>query len=111
MANRWGIPLEVENYVKQRDIRCVYCGIEFTNETNTQKSKATWEHIINDLKINGQDNIALCCMSCNASKGAKSLSYWLKSDYCKKKGITFETVASIVQQAITNSSSEISSSN
>lgn len=28
MANRWGIPFEVENFVKQRD-ECVYCGVEF----------------------------------------------------------------------------------
>ena len=80
MANRWGIPKEVEIIVKQRDTNCVYCGIEFSSD-NTNKSKASWEHITNDIRINGIDNIALCCMSCNASKGAKLLSIWLEGDY------------------------------
>ena len=30
MANRWGIPKEVEELVKKRDLSCVYCGILFT---------------------------------------------------------------------------------
>jgi hypothetical protein len=51
MSNRWGIPIEIEEVVKKRDIKCVYCGIELT----------------------GADNIALCCWSCNASKGRKKL--------------------------------------
>lgn len=29
MANRWGIPKQVEDFVKQRDTNCVYCGQEF----------------------------------------------------------------------------------
>jgi hypothetical protein len=42
------------------------------------KTKATWEHIINVIRINGPENIALCCSSCNASKGNKKLEEWLK---------------------------------
>jgi len=102
MANRWGIPKDVEDYVKQRDTDCVYCGVEFSENNNSRKSKPSWEHIINDIRINGIDNITLCCMSCNASKGAKLLEDWLQSDYCKKNGITEETVDIVVKEAIKN---------
>jgi len=102
MANKWGIPIEVENLVLSRDKACVYCGVTFTKNDNSRKTKQSWEHIVNDIRINGADNITLCCMSCNASKGAKLLEIWLESKYCKNKGITKETVASIVKEAIEN---------
>ncbi len=96
MANCWGIPKEVEVIVLNRDLKCVYCNIEFSNVS--RKSKQTWEHIINDIRINNTDNIALCCCSCNASKGNKILVNWLDSKYCKNKQITKETVAPIVKK-------------
>lgn len=102
MANRWGIPKEVEEVVKQRDTRCVYCGVEFSVDNNSRKNKSSWEHIINDIRINGVDNIALCCMSCNASKGTKLIEDWFESEYCKTKGITFMTVTQVVKNAILN---------
>ena len=102
MANRWGIPNEVENFVKQRDTKCVYCGVEFEVNNKSRKLKPSWEHIVNDIRINGTDNISLCCMSCNASKGVKLLEDWLKSDYCKRNEITVETVAQVVKEAINN---------
>ena len=102
MANRWGIPKEVENFVKERDSKCVYCGQEFTEKPESRKQKPSWEHIVNDIRINGIDNISLCCMSCNASKGAKLLNEWLKSDYCKRNGINETTVAEVVKNALIN---------
>lgn len=96
MANRWGIPKEVEKIIQERDSKCVYCNIEFSNLS--RKSKSTWEHIINDIRINNKDNIALCCCSCNASKGNKKLEDWLESKYCKDKMITKNTVANVVQE-------------
>lgn len=96
MANRWGIPRHVEEFVKQRDLYCVYCGISFINSTPSRKTGPTWEHIINDIRINGPDNIALCCGSCNASKGSKLLTDWLNSKYCLTKGITKDNVATVV---------------
>jgi len=98
MANRWGIPKDVEEFVKQRDLFCVYCGISFTNIIPTYKTRPTWEHIINDIKINGIDNIALCCGSCNASKGRKFLEDWLTGKYCSTKGITKDNVAQVVKE-------------
>lgn len=102
MANRWGIPKEVEDFVLKRDKSCVYCGVNFNHENQTRKSKPSWEHIVNDIRINGPNNIALCCMSCNASKGAKLLEEWLASDYCARKSISKNSVAEVVKQAIIN---------
>lgn len=102
MANRWGIPREVEDHVFERDIACVYCGAEFKEIDNSRTIKPSWEHIVNDIRINGTDNIALCCLSCNASKGSKLLEEWLKSDYCKRKEITINSVAEVVKKAFSN---------
>lgn len=98
MANRWGIPKDVEEIVKQRDLSCVYCGISFINSAPTHKTRPTWEHIINDIRINGPDNIALCCGSCNASKGTKLLKDWLNSKYCMTNNITGDNVAIVVKE-------------
>ncbi len=102
MGNKWGIPIEVENLVLSRDKSCVYCGVTFSNNDNSRKTKQSWEHIVNDIRINKAYNIALCCMSCNASKGVKLLEDWLNSDYCKNKGITKDSVALVVKEAIKN---------
>jgi biotin synthase-like enzyme len=98
--NKWKIPDWLEQEVKGRDRRCVYCGIEFGSSKDSKKSMATWEHIINDATIINRENIARCCFACNASKGTKKLSDWLKSDYCKKRGITKDTVAEVVKKAL-----------
>lgn len=97
MANKWGIPKEVEQLVILRDKSCVYCGVFFQQSEINRKIRRSWEHIINDIRINGPENIALCCVSCNASKGNKVLEAWLTSKYCQVKGINFETVAPVVK--------------
>ncbi|WP_298496956.1 HNH endonuclease [uncultured Algibacter sp.] len=102
MANKWGIPIDVEIFVKERDKNCVYCGVEFFESNDSRKSKPSWEHIVNDIRINGKDNIALCCISCNASKGAKLIEDWLQSEYCKRKNITIDNIATVVKEAIAN---------
>lgn len=102
MANQWGIPKHVEDLVKERDKRCVYCGQEFSALSKSRKERPSWEHIVNDIRINGPENITLCCMSCNASKGAKPIAEWLQSEYCKRKNINKETVAMVVKEALKN---------
>lgn len=102
MTNRWSIPKEVENIVIERDKKCVYCGIEFSTSDNNRKARKSWEHIINDVKINGAVNISLCCVSCNASKGSKDLKEWLNSNYCLKKGITEENVSTVVKKYLSS---------
>ena len=98
MSNRWGIPKEIEEFVIKRDVNCVYCGILFLEFDRNRRTRRTWEHIINDIKINGAENIALCCGSCNASKGNKKLEDWINSKYCEAKGINFNSVALVVKK-------------
>jgi hypothetical protein len=100
MANNWNIPSWLEELVRERDKVCVYCGREFTSVNISRKTAISWEHIINDATIITKENIALCCIGCNASKGQKQLSVWLQSEYCNRSGITPESVATVVKQAI-----------
>ena len=98
--NRWNIPAWLEQEVEERDRKCVYCGTSFTADRTPRRSRRSWEHIVNVARIITRENIALCCIGCNASKGAKALAVWLESQYCKTRGITGQTVASIVQAAL-----------
>ncbi len=66
----------------------------------SRKTVATWEHIINDASIISRENIARCCVACNSSKGAKKLSDWIQSSYCKKRGINGDTVAEVVKKEL-----------
>lgn len=97
---KWNIPDWLEREVKDRDTHCVYCRVELGLCKETRKSMATWEHIVNDARIVNRENIARCCSACNSSKGTKKLSDWLASDYCRRRGITRDTVAKVVKQAL-----------
>ena len=101
--NIWGIPDWLENEVRARDKKCVYCGIEMFQKMprgSPRKAAATWEHIINDARIITRENVALCCSPCNSSKGQKTLTDWLQSTYCVKRGVNEDTVAQIVKNAL-----------
>ncbi len=101
--NNWNIPKLMEDAILERDQACVYCGILF-RAAASKKEMPSWEHIINDARIVTLENIARCCIGCNASKGAKDLKVWLGSPYCERKGITSETVAPVVKKALSSQS-------
>ncbi len=107
MANPWKIPKEIEELVLERDQVCVYCGCEFGNERAKKKS---WEHIINDINIRTLENISLCCVGCNASKGNKLLKDWLHSENARKRGINNETIADVIKIALQNKTERVSTS-
>jgi len=96
--NRWSIPARLEQEIILRDKACVYCGIAFG-----ARNRPSWEHIVNDARIVTRENIALCCRACNSSKGVKSLEVWLESAYCKRRGISRNTVAAVVKKALQDS--------
>src|SRR5213596_1462515 len=101
--NIWNIPESLENEVRTRDKKCIYCGIKMFQKVHLgspRKAVATWKHIINDASIITRENIALCCCACNASKGQKALVNWLQSAYCVKRGVSEDTVARIVRDAL-----------
>jgi hypothetical protein len=98
--NRWNIPDWLEREVIERDRRCIYCGVEFVSPIATRRCAPSWEHIVNDARIVTRENIARCCISCNASKGTKDLAAWLQSKYCRTRGITAESVATVVRAVL-----------
>ena len=97
MANAWGIPEGIEKLVIERDKCCVYCGCAFGAERSKKRS---WEHIINHINIRTLDNIALCCIGCNASKSNKELRAWLDSNNAKKRGISEDTLSNVIKDAL-----------
>jgi hypothetical protein len=98
--NNWNISEDLEKKIIERDKVCVYCCVEFGSSTNSKKTQASWEHIINDASIITRENIARCCVACNSSKGTKKLSEWINSKYCKGKGINKDSVAEVIRKAL-----------
>ena len=52
--NAWRIPAWLEEEVRARDTRCVYCRVSMAERAprgGPRKAAATWEHIINDATI------------------------------------------------------------
>jgi hypothetical protein len=99
-VNRWNIPEVLERHVRERDKRCIYCQLDFSLPAVSRGARPSWEHIVNDERIITPANIALCCISCNASKGAKLLHVWLTSKYCARKGITPKSISAVAREAL-----------
>jgi 5-methylcytosine-specific restriction endonuclease McrA len=108
-VNRWNIPDALAREVVDRDRHCVYCGIAFVAEAPARRCTPSWEHIVNDARIVTRENIARCCIGCNASKGTKDLTAWLASKYCRDRGITVQSVAAVVRAALASQAPDITS--
>ena len=106
--NRWNIPPQLEAEVLARDTCCVYCGVHFHLDLPAlmRGARPSWEHIINDVRIVTIGNIVRCCISCNASKGAKDIRVWLESSYCRRKGITRDSVAQVVKDVLADAAAQ-----
>ncbi|MEK7073155.1 MAG: HNH endonuclease [Patescibacteria group bacterium] len=105
MSNNYSIPNWLEEKVRSRDKFCVYCHTElkeYLHTKGTPSDKATFEHIDNDGPPS-EENIAMCCASCNASKGVKKILDWFDSPFCKEKHIGKETVADVIRKYIETS--------
>lgn len=102
-AAKWSIPRDLAVQVIPRDLQCVYCRHIFAAPYEDRTTCPSWEHIVNDLLMVSLDNIALCCGSCNSSKGKQPLRAWLASPYCEKKGITERTIAMVAFTALQKS--------
>jgi hypothetical protein len=109
MANRFGIPRDIEYKLRARDQRCVYCRSAmkaYPRTRGTPADKATIEHLDHHppfywgegLERSGVDSIAICCGACNASRGKKPLAAWFASPYCAQRNINVRTVAPVVKR-------------
>lgn len=101
----FGIPDNVLAEIRARDKSCVYCHKIMIDPYQTQKSKdsATIEHLNSDPPFHWsdglrEDGIAICCGSCNSSRGQKRLTDWFKSRYCIDRNINADTVADPVKR-------------
>jgi hypothetical protein len=92
---KWKIPRAIAFQVIARDVQCIYCRHIFAEPYTDRATCPSWEHIVNDLNLVDIENIALCCVRCNASKRDKPLWDWLESEYCKNGGITEQSLAEV----------------
>ncbi|UTC67828.1 MULTISPECIES: HNH endonuclease [unclassified Treponema] len=91
--NNYNIPADLEEKIRNRDNKCVYCSKSFDTDE-------TIEHIDNDVKNISENNIAICCRACNSSKGNRLLHEWLNTNYCKKRNINIETVSDVIKNIL-----------
>ncbi len=109
MKTNYGIPQEKLDEVEKRDTDCVYCHKKY-NLRNKGDSKSI-EHLNHIQEVDSVGKfiyegkpistiIAICCGSCNSSRGAKSLLSWFKEPYCIKNNINENTVAEVVKKYI-----------
>ena len=97
---RDGISADVERRVCARDKCCIYCGTQFVNPPVTRGASPSWEHIVDDASHVTLHNIALCCVSCNASNGIKSPQDWSQSAYCRRRHISLHSLAKVAQSTL-----------
>ena len=105
MANRFGIPEEVEKRIRERDLNCVYCHklmicpYEPSNHSNSatiEQFREEWPFYW-DKGLKAED-LAICCGRCNSSRSRKKLTDWFKSDYCILNKINRNSVSEPVKQ-------------
>ena len=109
MKTNYGIPQKELDDIVKRDTDCVYCHKKWNSKN--RGDSATIEHLNHkpDLDSVGKAIregkpvsaiIAICCGSCNSSRGSKSLRDWFETPYCKERNIRYSTVASVVKKYI-----------
>ena len=102
--NKFGIPEEVLARIRSRDKNCVYCRkpMIYPYVANCSKDCATIEH----LNLGGpfywshglqEEDIVLCCGSCNSSRGIQTLTDWFRTPYCIEKNVNPITVSAPVR--------------
>ena|ERR1700722_3751100 len=93
MSNIYGISEKDEREIRARDKTCVYCRVLMKQYPHAMgPAGATIEHFNNDRPLTRKYNLAVCCRSCNSSKGTMSLFAWFKTRYCLERNIKKETV-------------------
>jgi len=113
MKTKFNIKQEQLDKIFERDKLCVYCSKEmiFPFDKYNRKDSATIEHLnhiqnwdsvnyFNDKNMPVYPIIAICCSSCNSSRGTKLLREWFESDYCIINNININTVSKVVKNYI-----------
>jgi hypothetical protein len=112
MITKYGIPQNQLDVIVARDKDCVYCHkIMILHDIANRSDSATIEHLnhredwdsvqdFNSKNMPVYPIIAICCWSCNSSRGRKPLLEWFQSNYCKKWNISQTTVSKVVRDYI-----------
>jgi len=97
--NRYGLPEEDLDYIRDRDRACVYCHKTMTpaGSDGPRSDWATIEHLNHLPPWDNPETVAICCWSCNSSRGNRLLRDWFTSPYCRRMGIDRLTVAEPVR--------------
>lgn len=102
MGNKYGLPEQAVERVRERDKLCVYCR-KLMAKPNTGSWRGDWatiEHLNHLPPWDNPETIAICCGSCNSSRGNRPILEWFRSEYCRKHGISPSTVSEVVLEYI-----------
>ncbi len=107
MSNSFKIPADVEQRIRQRDMLCVYCHkvMIYPYRHDRHSDSPTIEHLREEEpfywdKGLKEEDLAICCGSCNSSRRRKKLIDWFKTTYCtdEERNINENTVAKPVRE-------------
>jgi hypothetical protein len=106
VANRWGIPREVEVRLRRTFKACAYCSCRMKAHRSligVARDKATFEHLNRNGPFYWSDDlqekdVVIVCARCNSSRGRRRLVEWFDSPYCRTRRITARTVSRQVRQ-------------
>src|SRR6266496_19755 len=106
MGNQFHVPSMVEYRVRHRFRRCAYCGRRMKAHKRVRGcpgDKATIEHLNRQGPFYWSEglqekDLVMVCARCNSSRGARRLSDWFESTYCRERSINPRTVASPVKR-------------
>jgi len=98
MGNPYGLREEDIDKVRARDKVCVYCHKQMFKPSKEvwRGDWATIEHLNHLPPWDNPNTIAICCSSCNSSRGNKTILNWFNSKFCHDKGINPQAVAAPV---------------
>ena len=102
MKISYGLPEDGLKRVRQRDVRCVYCHkVMVPNSPKKDKRDCpTIEHLNHLPPWDNIETVAICCWSCNSSRGNRLITQWFEGAYCRERNINYDTVAAAVRSYI-----------
>lgn len=103
-AKVYGVSEDVIRNIIDRDQVCIYCSRKMLwhkSLIGTSGDKRTIEHF-NEKYVYAarEDNVGICCGSCNSSRSDRNLLYWFKTQYCLENNISEKTVSSPIKEFI-----------
>ncbi len=103
--NRYALPEKDLDKIRARDRACVYCHKTMIppGSGGPRTDWATIEHLNHLPPWDNPETVAICCWSCNSSRGNRLLGDWFTNAYCLNRGISEATVAEPVRNFLRDS--------